>query len=940
MIGTSNHWQDAVTGDVRRVRVRIPARITDPDLEYGTVTATSEAAFSWKDQVIDGVFTGAGDYATGELNRWVLNGPQTVLRSSQTLVSHAVDWDDISSTTYPVGWYRGYYDKDDGTHHDSYSYIRTSGAPVSSTFVQYAGATRLVCAAPEGYAIAAYEYEASGTFVKRHGNPDSSAEDATASLDFRFPAGHKFRFTVGKETGMGNSSSENYKLGDDTFVSTVTATFYVYNYDGEMGWVSGSLSGSDGAFSTAPVLSVALSGVEALRAVTIQFPEGTADGYGVDFTVTAKAGGSALDTVLITDNAERRVLVTMSAANPDTIEVSVSKWSLPSRRARIVEVYPGWAVDWTASDITGLDVKFQCSLSTMQQPYSTASVTLDNTGNLFDPLDKSSMFQAIEEGQGFPVELGVDVDGVPEYVPLGVFYHHNQGWSQKDSNMTMQWSLVDIIGLLSDVDFAVPETVPTTLSGWLSAIVDCLGSRFEGHFGFDPEYLSSYAITASAEDVTGKKCGELLRMLCQASGCIAMTRREDGALLMRSAMDTGPDMTLDNLSEYPTFKANDYLGSITFTLPDGEGGTEDYEIIGTDNTVKNTAKISNPFITTESGATDIAARIFSAYGGNKISLRGRGEPSAELGDVVWVQTKTGQDASGRILSQTFKYSGGVLEGCQTELLHTETRYNTFGHRVVFTEDGTWTVPEGVTSVHVVLVGGGDGGGHGYMLYSDWFPDASTARVPVRVGDGIVLNGLTLVYEYYGDEHQYCNIYLTTRSINWSGTLYPAAHLPYGDDGAGGKVFSREVAVNSGETMNIVIGQGGAALDWPNVNPNPGTATTFGLYSSANGERYSGAYTDIYAGGTYARSGQAETTANSGNGGKGGKYWRIQIGGYGQQVYYDANGKLTWLQRVIDNYQPPKKWVDGQLVSDPYYFGTPGSSGICVIYYNDPEEAEP
>lgn len=921
MIETSNHWQDAVTGDVRRVRVRIPARITDPDLEYGTVTATSEAAFSWKDQVIDGVFTGAGDYATGEMNRWILNGPQTVLRSSQTLVSHAVDWDDISSTTYPVGWYRGYYDKDDGTHHDSYSYIRSSGAPVSSTFVQYAGATRLVCAAPEGYAIAAYEYEASGTFVKRHGNADSAAEDATGSLDFRFPAGHKFRFTVGKETGMGNSSSENYKLGDDTFVSTITATFYVYNYDGEIGWVSGSLSGSDGTFSTAPVLSVALSGVEALRAVTVQFPEGTADGYGVNFTVTAKASGSVLDTVLITDNAERRVLVTMSAANPDTIEVSVSKWSLPSRRARIVEVYPGWAVDWTASDITGLDVKFQCSLSTMQQPYSTASVTLDNTGNLFDPLDKSSMFQAIEEGQGFPVELGVDVDGVPEYVPLGVFYHHNQGWSQKDSNMTMQWSLVDIIGLLSDVDFAVPETVPTTLSGWLSAIVACLGTRFEGHYGFDPEYLSSYAITAEAEDVTGKKCGELLRMLCQASGCIAMTRREDGALLMRSAMDTGPDMTLDNLSEYPTFKANDYLGSITFTLPDGEGGTEDYEIIGTDNTVKNTAKISNPFITTESGATDIAARIFSAYGGNKISLRGRGEPSAELGDVVWVQTKTGQDASGRILSQTFKYSGGVLEGCQTELLHTETRYNTFGHRVVFTEDGTWTVPEGVTSVHVVLVGGGDGGGYGYLVPSQCFKPFYNRSYVEKYGqqrpDGS--------YEY--------NITIWYALVDNTAT---GKSLPDGETGKGGKVFSREVAVNPGDTMSIVIGEGGAAPGPENNNAVPGTPTTFGVYTSENGDRYSGAYTDIYAGGTYAKSGQSTVTANSGNGGKGGghpwsSYSEVNYEIYRDTAYNQYVSRLVW----------PLEWKpeSGSPTPLPQYTGTDGSSGICIIYYNDPEEAE-
>lgn len=945
MIQTSAAWRQAIDGDVRRTRVRVPARITDPDLQYGTVTANSEASFSRKDQTIDGEFSGAGHYATGETNRWILSGPQDFLRKTTGVSEYDLDWSDLSTTSYPTGWTRGYYRENNGDYYNSNNFIRTAGAPVSRSYWTQANATRLVCAAPAGYAIAAYEYDTDGTFLRRHGDPDTRNATATNALDISFPAGHKFRFAVGYEAGMGNPESENYRLADDTFVSTITAKFVVPNYDGQMGYVSGSISGSDGAFSTAPALSVALSGVEALRAVTVQFPEGEADGYGVDFTVSASASGTVLDSVSVVDNGARRVLVSMSAANPDTVTVTISKWSLPGRRARIVELYPGYAVDWNEGNLTAVDVKLQCSLSTMQQPYGTASLTIDNTGNLFDPLDKSSMFQAVEEGQGFPVELGLDTDSGTEYMPLGVFYHHNRGWSQRDSNMTMQWSLVDIIGLLSDVNFTAPETMPATLEGWMEAIVGCLGSRFEGHCAFDPEYLADYQITAAAEDVDGKGCAELLRMLCQASGCVAQTRREDGYLLLRSELETGPDMTLDNLSEYPVFSANDYMGTLTFTLPDGEGGTEDFEIIGTDNTVKTSGKISSPFITTESAATEIAERIFSAYGGNKIALRGRGEPSAELGDIVWVQTKTGQDASGRILSQNFKYTGGVLEGCQTELLHTETRYNTYGHRVVFTEDGEWTVPEGVTEVHAVLIGGGDGGGAGYWWPSElWQPfwnKTALEQYGTQYEDGSYQYHITVWYAFVYNVH------------SSGGGDTDRNRIPDGETGKGGKVLSREVSVNPGETMNIVIGQGGAGgRARPNgvvpkpfeavTSATPGTPTTFGAYSSENGERYAGAYTDIFAGGTYAKDGQPTVLANSGNGGKSGTgaNWVREF--VTNQIYYDSTYG-QYVSKVVYPYQWYAPDVSNTAAGRNAQFnatdGVDGSSGICVIYYNDPPEEE-
>ena len=48
----------------------------------------------------------------------------------------------------------------------------------------------------------------------------------------------------------------------------------------------------------------------------------------------------------------------------------------------------------------------------------------------------------------------------------------------------------------------------------------------------------------------------------------------------------------------------------------------------------------------------------------------------------------------------------------------------------------------------------------------------------------------------------------------------------------------------------------------------GTATTFGAYSSANGQRFNG-YTDIANGDVFGRDGVTAPLINSGDGGRGG-----------------------------------------------------------------------
>ena len=94
----------------------------------------------------------------------------------------------------------------------------------------------------------------------------------------------------------------------------------------------------------------------------------------------------------------------------------------------------------------------------------------------------------------------------------------------------------------------------------------------------------------------------------------------------------------------------------------------------------------------------------------------------------------------------------------------------------------------------------------------------------------------------------------------------------------------------------------------------GGVTTFGAYSSENGELYTGGYTDIANGQVFARTGVEKPLDGTGDGGAGGKGGEAGSG-YWKQKY--------WTQGDVDSGKHPGATVGGKPVSP----GTPGSESI-------------
>lgn len=657
-----------------------------------------------------------------------------------------------------------------------------------------------------------------------------------------------------------------------------------YQVPEPMGYVGASLSGGGGIFQTPRVLIIPFSGVYVLQAFSLFFSTDPLDGVPEDFTVEVLYGETAYFAKTVVQNrAAAAAFDGFTVYDPSAIRLTVTKWSLPGRRLRMVECIVGLYEDWDADMLERFFVTQQGDFSCLRLCYGSAEIAMDNSSRRFDPRRKDGIFQSITERQNVDLYIGVLAGGV-EFLSVGRYYQAGDGWKTGSNAMTMQWSLVDIIGLLAERTFLPPEVLPETLAGWLEALVLQLGPNFKNRWHADPAYAGLPVTANSRDDVTEKKCKDILRWACQAAGTWPRADAKTGKLTAEPLWNQGSRIDLDNLVSYPTMKANRSLAALIFTLADEEG--TEYVVSGNATASEDTVAIKNPFLHTREQALSAARLILAQYGGNIIEITGRGDPASEIGDVdtIWLDESTA--AAARRMVQTFQIQDHALQNCTSKLLQADGSY-LWTEFAVIRASGRWRAPAGVSQLRIVLGQAGQGGGYGQP---GW----------VGPGGGSSLPGGSSAAGY-GDP---------------------------GQDGQGGKVWYGVVSINPEQEFDVLLGEGGAAAAEPGVPGALGGHTAFGAYSSEDGQIYPNGYTDIANGQVFARTGVAEPLPGTGDGGKGGE------GGDPGEGYWEQQ---FWPDPDADGKPRPSGWKF--IVTKPPGPGHPGvagASGFAMVTWEKPE----
>lgn len=649
-----------------------------------------------------------------------------------------------------------------------------------------------------------------------------------------------------------------------------------------MGATNNNLSKEDGTFEIPSVIKLNFESVGVLQALSFYFSTDPLDGIPENFTVEVLVDNVPYYTKQFSKNADSEISIEgFTVYTPDAVRLTVTKWSKKIRRMRVMDIVLGLSEQWSGSMLASFEASHNCDFSCITIPYGTVKIAIDNRSKRFEPRNKNGIFQSIEARQGIEIYVGVKLSsGSIDYKMIGMFYQHDDGWKTGDNGITIQWDLCDIVGLLSTRTFIPPETLPKTLEGWIKSVVTQLGENFSENYHVDPNYSSKSVIANSVDDVTGKKCGDIIRWACMATGTWPRADAETGYLTAEPLWDQGNKITLNNMVGYPTMKANKSIAALIFHLAD-ENQTE-YVVSGNSTSSETTITIENPFIHSKDQALTAARLILSCYGGNTFEIIGRGDPSSEIGDVDTIWLDESQATTARRMMQTFSITDGVLQGCQSKLLQADGSY-LFQEFAVIRESGKWKAPANVKNnqLRVVIGSGGQGGSRGH----DGFVSGS-GNIP---GAGVTSG--------YGED---------------------------GIDGQGGRVWYGVININLEQEFNVVLGAGGAASDVAGVPGEMGGVTTFGAYSSANGELYDVGYTDIANGQSFARTGVEAPLDGTGDGGKGGKGGDPGEGYWKQQFWSDGR---------------PKGW-DFIITKEPGpgHPGVDGASGFVMVTW-DKEDAE-
>lgn len=251
----------------------------------------------------------------------------------------------------------------------------------------------------------------------------------------------------------------------------------------------------------------------------------------------------------------------------------------------------------------------------------------------------------------------------------------------------------------------------------------------------------------------------------------------------------------------------------------------------------NTVKVENATLVSLVNANAVAERLAEYYShneriNNKIAIK-RETP----GDVVQISHPYGGEVTGCVESADVTVSGklaaqeSVLVGYKPQDIGEQEYYDTVE---VLTKDGTWTVPDGVTSVRIVLIGGGAGGDSGER------------------GE----NGES-----------------TDEATNTNGTPRPGKGGKGGKGGTagkGGKIYTIELKVTPNDQFNAKIGVKGVGGEYSSDTVNAGTAgtdTSFAGYTSQDGASSSEGFSEPTMGITYGVWGtDGITGADGGDGG--------------------------------------------------------------------------
>lgn len=291
-------------------------------------------------------------------------------------------------------------------------------------------------------------------------------------------------------------------------------------------------------------------------------------------------------------------------------------------------------------------------------------------------------------------------------------------------------------------------------------------------------------------------------------------------------LESGANYAIVQCSGFTEVKAKKYLHTtrtVTIGTVDGLPSDKIYSV-------------NSATLITSLNSSGVAQKLYEAYTQPKTIQANVFYGNEKAGDVVNVINPYSQNTESAFLKkQDINISNKLLVNSDMVVDFTPSGAVTgYKNRVLITEGTSWTVPEGVTEIRAVLIGGGNGGQAG--------KNGASAEQKNITFDGQYPPSPTNVIDPDVNPTNEVESYNSSGGEGGEG----------GVKGEAGKVFDTgAIAVSPSSNISLSIGYAGDGGTTNGSNGTTGGETEFGMYSTTDGNVKPNGYIDIITGQEFA-----------------------------------------------------------------------------------------
>jgi hypothetical protein len=216
---------------------------------------------------------------------------------------------------------------------------------------------------------------------------------------------------------------------------------------GPVGYWSESIADDVGEFNPPLLLDIQLDDVGKLPGITIRWAPSYKE-YASDFTVRVFDGQNVAHEEIVTGNKDVETGLYLDVERCDRVEIEITKWCLPRRRARMTHVFLGLLRVYDKSALTMLEHSHEISPVSATLPRHSVKFDIDNTLEEYNPQNPLGISKYLAERQEVRLRYGYIFDEEMEWIDGGLF--HLSEWGGAQSGITATFEAKDVLGGLTD----------------------------------------------------------------------------------------------------------------------------------------------------------------------------------------------------------------------------------------------------------------------------------------------------------------------------------------------------------------------------------------------------------------------------------------------------------------------------------------------------------